>query len=79
MARAKTSKKQPTTGLIGQTDPHSPLDGAAFLKAAQPLLKQLGEDLLERAKASKPVQQALVARHAAERTARRTAEDFPGW
>jgi len=79
MARAKTSKKQASTTLFGQTDPRAPLDGLAVLKAAQPNLKQLGVDLLNRAKASKAVQDALVGRHAAERAARRTAEDFPGW
>lgn len=81
MARARTSggKRAKAADLAGVEDPRAPLDGGAFLKAAQPVLKQLGQDLLERAQGSAAVTEALEARHRAERAARRTAEDFPGW
>ncbi|NUP07974.1 MAG: BREX-2 system adenine-specific DNA-methyltransferase PglX [Polyangiaceae bacterium] len=79
MAKAKKSPKRASSDLEGQSDPTAELDAGKFLAAARPVLKQLGEDLLARAKASRAVTLALEARHEAEKAARRTADAFTVW
>jgi hypothetical protein len=76
---ASRRKKQPAAGLSGNPDPRAPLDGAAFLDQARPLLKELAQDLLERADHSLALTEALQARHASERDAERTADAYPEW
>jgi hypothetical protein len=46
---------------------------------AQALLSELEEDLLERARASAAVREALRVRHEAEKAARRTADALGVW
>lgn len=72
-------KKSKSTELAGQSDPRAPLDSAAFLAEARPVLAKLTDDLLARADASPAVTRALEARHAAEQAAQRTAESFVTW
>lgn len=76
MARGKRSKLE---DLAGQPDPRAPLDGAAFLAAAQPVMKGLTEDLAARAKGSAAVTDALRKRWSAEKQAQRTADGFGAW
>lgn len=76
MARGKRSKLE---DLAGQPDPRAPLDGAAFLAAAQPVMKGLTEDLAARAKGSAAVAEALRKRWSAEKQAQRTADGFGAW
>lgn len=75
MARARKS----TTELPAQADPKAPLDVQAFLKAAQPVLAELTEDLLRRADADRGITKALKARHAAETKQRRTSDTYAVW
>ncbi|MBO6936774.1 MAG: BREX-2 system adenine-specific DNA-methyltransferase PglX [Deltaproteobacteria bacterium] len=76
---ARRSKKPKLADLPGQDDPKAPIDGATFLAAAQPVLKQLDKDLLARAKASPAVDAALKARHTQEKEEKRTAAGFKQW
>lgn len=72
-------KKSKSIELAGQPDPRAPLDSAAFVAEARPVLTKLTDDLLARADASPAVTRALEARHAAEQAAQRTAESFVTW
>jgi hypothetical protein len=75
-----TRRKKPTPAdLAGNADPRAPLDAAALLDAAKPLLKDLAADLLARADGSRAVTEALQARHAQEQKAERTADAYPEW
>ena len=76
---AARRKKPKLTELSPQPDPRAPLSGGQLLKAAKPSLKQLSDDLLERADASRAITQALKARHAQEKQAERTADAYPEW
>jgi N-6 DNA Methylase len=76
---ATRRKKPAPTELTGTEDPGAPLDGAALLAAAKPLLKALAADLLARADESSAVTEALQARHAQEQKAERTADAYPEW
>ena len=76
---ARASKKTKLADLPGQSDPSVELDSAVFLRAAQPVLKQLESDLIARAKASPTVTAALKARHASEKAGKRTADGFAQW
>lgn len=77
MARGK--RKGKLEELAGQPDPRAPLDGAALLDAAKPVLKELREDLAARAKGSPAVTEALRRRWAADKQAQRTADGFGEW
>lgn len=81
MARPKktTAKAKRNAELAPTSDPRAPLDGAAFLKAAQRVLRLLADDLAKRATASPAVTATLKTRHAAEVEARRTADAFVVW
>jgi hypothetical protein len=72
-------KKKTDTELVALDDPRAPLDSALFLARAQGLLAELEADLLERARGSVAVRQALGVRHEAERAARRTADPQQVW
>jgi hypothetical protein len=72
-------KKSSAVDLAPQVDPRAPLDGALLLSKAQGLLADLEVDLLERARGSAPVREALRLRHEAERAARRTADPLEAW
>src|SRR5260221_13050873 len=75
-----TRRKKPTPAdLAGNADPRAPLDAAALLHAARPLLKELAADLLARADGSGAVTEALQARHAQEQKAERTADAYREW
>ena len=76
---ARRNKKPKLADLPAQADPSTELDSATFLSAAQPVLKQLESDLLARAKGSPTVTAALKARHAAEKSRKRTADNFAQW
>lgn len=76
---AARKKKTQQSELSGKPDPRAPLDSAAFLAQARPVLATLTSDLLARADASPAVTRALEARHAAEQAAQRTAESFVTW
>ncbi len=78
-ARKGSKKKTKLEDLPGLADARAPLDWSHFLASAQPVLKELHKDLLARAKDSPAVTEALKARHAAEKAAKRTAEAFPQW
>jgi hypothetical protein len=73
------SKKKIAAEFSPQEDPRAPLDSAALLKAAGPILRNLEEDLLKRADGSAGVTAALKARHAAERKGERTADNYETW
>src|SRR5690606_11531043 len=73
------TRKKKAAELLPQEDPKAPLDGAVLLKAAAPVLKSLEKDLLERADASDGVTAALKARHAGEKAAERTADNYQTW
>lgn len=75
---AKPRKSAPSD-LPAQQDPDAPLDAAAFLRAAQPTLRRLTDDLLVRADASPRVTAALKRQHATARAQHRTAEEFVVW
>jgi len=75
---AKPRKSAPSD-LPAQRDPDAPLDAAAFLRAAQPTLRRLTDDLLVRADASPRVTAALKRQHATARAQHRTAEEFVVW
>lgn len=77
MAGRKKATK--TTELVGNDDGAAPLDSAAFLKAASPVLKLLKADLLARSEASPSVRAALTERHERERKAQRTGDSFVEW
>lgn len=78
MARAKRSKIK-VSELEGQPDPRSPVDSAGLLSACQGALTRLEADLLDRARSSPAVTQALEARYQAEKAAERTSESLAGW
>lgn len=61
------------------SDPAAPLDSAALLGAAIPLLKKLAADLLARADGSPSITAALQRRHAADQQAELTADDYDTW
>ncbi|MCP4660401.1 MAG: BREX-2 system adenine-specific DNA-methyltransferase PglX, partial [bacterium] len=75
MARARRKPRE----LAAQPDPAAALDSAALLAAAQPVLRKLKDDLLERADGSPGVTRALQARWQAERDGERTADDYAVW
>ncbi len=79
MARTPRTKKPKLDALDGVSDPRAPLDSAALLAAAKPLLAKLEVDLRARAAASPSVTRALEERHAVERKAERTADSFSAW
>jgi predicted RNA methylase len=72
-------KKNTAVDLPSQTDPRAPLDGALLLSKAQALLGELEADLLERARGSAAVREALRLRHEEERAKRRTADPLEVW
>ena len=72
-------RKTTAVDLLSQADSRAPLDGALLLSKAQGLLAELELDLLERARGSTPVREALRLRHEAERAARRTADPLEVW
>lgn len=76
MAKAR---KTAQADLPAQRDPTAPLDATAFLRAAQPVLRRLTEDLLVRADTSPRVTAALKTKHAEARAQHRTAEDYVVW
>jgi type I restriction-modification system DNA methylase subunit len=77
---ARTNKKKiKLSEMAGQSEPRAPLDSAALLAAATPLLKRLEADLRARAATSPAVTRALEARWEAEKKAERTAESFAAW
>ena len=65
-------KKKTSAPLAAQTDPRAPLDGAAFLAAAQRMVATLRDDLLARADGTPGVAAALRAQWHAEKEAKRT-------
>lgn len=73
------ARKKKVEALVSQADPRAPLDGAAFLAAAQRALKALSADLLARADASTSVTEGLKARWKSEQERRRTADVFDVW
>jgi hypothetical protein len=73
------ARKKANTDLQAQVDPKAPLDGAALLSAAKPVLALLNADLLERADNSPEVTRALKERHAREQKQERTADDYNVW
>ncbi|HEX9619007.1 MAG TPA: BREX-2 system adenine-specific DNA-methyltransferase PglX, partial [Polyangiaceae bacterium] len=73
------NRKKKTAELEPQEDPRAPLDAAALLAAAKPVLAALEADLLARADGSGGITAALRARHAAEKKAERTGDPFPVW
>lgn len=75
----KTKKTQKLDELSGQADPRAALDSALLLRGAQPVLKALAADLLERARVSPAVTATLSARHAAEQAQDRTADPYEVW
>jgi hypothetical protein len=79
MATRRSAKAPKLDDLAGQPDAKAPLDWQMFLRAAQPVLKKLQDDLRARAKASPAVAAALQARHAAEKDAKRTGDSFVEW
>ncbi len=76
MAKAR---KTAQADLPAQRDPAAPLDAVAFLRAAQPVLRRLTDDLLVRADASPHVTAALKTKHTEARAQHRTAEDYVVW
>jgi hypothetical protein len=76
MARSRKTKK---SELLPQPDPTAPLDSAALLQHAQPVLELLTKDLLERADGSPAVTRALKARHAEEKSNDLTADTYVVW
>ncbi len=78
MATRKRKTKK-LTDLQPEPDARAELDSALFLKAAQPVLKQLDKDLLARAKGSPAVTDALKRRHQHDRDQKRTADSFAQW
>ena len=79
MARTPRTKTSRLDALAGHADPRAPLDAAALLAAARPVLARLEADLRARAAASPAVSRALEERHAAERAAQRTADSLAAW
>jgi hypothetical protein len=77
-AAPATGRRKPAE-LPAQPRPDAPLDSQAFLRTAQPVLRLLEADLLERARASAAITLALARRHAAEREAGRTAATLDEW
>lgn len=73
---ARSRKK---TELAAQPDPKAPLDSAALLQHAQPVLELLTKDLLQRADGSVAVTRALKARHAQEKAEELTADTYAVW
>jgi hypothetical protein len=73
------ARKKKSTELATQSDPKAELDRAQLLKRAEVLLKELAEDLLERAKDSASVAAALQSRHSKEKAAERTADNYDTW
>jgi hypothetical protein len=77
---ATTRKSKPKSAdTEAQTDPKAPLDSAALLKAATPVLKNLAADLLNRADNSPSIKAALQARHTADKAQERTADNYDTW
>ncbi len=79
MAKTRARKSKKATELPTQTDPTAPLDAAAFLKAAQPVLEILTKDLLQRAEESPGIARALAARHRYEIENKLTADKLEIW
>jgi type I restriction-modification system DNA methylase subunit len=77
MPRGRTKKR--LADLDPQPDSKAELDSAALLSAAQPVLKLLAKDLLERANASAAVSAALKVRHEKEQADQRTADSLAIW
>src|SRR5690349_8702478 len=79
MASTRSKKSKNKQELTGNDDPRAPLDSAALLAAAKPVLAKLENDLRERALASPAVTAVLTQRYEAEKKAQRTADSFAGW
>ncbi|MBN1612763.1 MAG: BREX-2 system adenine-specific DNA-methyltransferase PglX [Polyangiaceae bacterium] len=77
MARGKSKKS--SAELVPVGDPKAPLDGQELLKHAAPVLRQLEEDLLERARKSEAMTLALTGRYEEEKQKQRTADPFDVW
>ena len=77
MAARKTKPKSPDSQA--QPDPKAPLDSAALLKSATPVLKLLAADLLARADNSLSITTALKLRHGKEKSEERTADNYDIW
>ena len=75
MARSRKKKIE----LVAQEAADAPLDSAALLAYAQPVLAELTKDLLERADASEAITAALKARHAEEKKNNLTADGYAVW
>ncbi|MBZ5710077.1 BREX-2 system adenine-specific DNA-methyltransferase PglX [Nannocystis pusilla] len=65
--------------LPAQPDPRTPLDTAAFLSVARPVLASLTADLLHRADADPGIRNALERHHQADLADSRTADDYAVW
>lgn len=76
MARGDGKRQKKSDEALGQSDPAAPLDSAAFLAAATPVLAILRDNLLARAKENPAIDRALAARHAREVAERRTADSL---
>jgi hypothetical protein len=77
MARGKSKKS--SAELVPAGDPKAPLDGQELLKHAAPVLRELEEDLLERARKSEAMTLALTGRYEEEKQKQRTADPFDVW
>ncbi|MCY1059696.1 BREX-2 system adenine-specific DNA-methyltransferase PglX [Nannocystis sp. SCPEA4] len=73
------SRKLRLDDLPAQPDPRTPLDAAAFLSAARPVLANLTADLLHRADADPGIRNALERHHQADLADSRTADDYAVW
>ena len=76
---ASRKKKNLLADAQSCDDPKGALDSALLLGSAQPVVKLLETDLLDRAKASPAVTRALRKRHEEERRAERTADPYDTW
>ena len=75
MAKSRTKKSE----LAAQEAADAPLESAALLAAAQPVLADLTKDLLARADGSEAITAALKARHAEEQKNELTADGYAVW
>lgn len=73
----KKSKKRGLAELEGNADPAAPIDGAAFLAHARPVLGALAKDLAERAESSATTTAALKDRWKRDEEAGVTADAWP--
>lgn len=77
--RAAAPARRKVAELPAQPRPDAPLDSQAFLRAAQPVLRLLEADLLERARGSAAIARALAEWHASERKDGRTSATLDEW